>query len=41
MPREATDDYKQMIRHADEAMYGAKQSDGNCYQLSTWPNIQV
>ncbi len=34
------DDYKQMIRHADEAMYEAKRNGGNRFQLSTLPGSQ-
>ena len=35
-----SDDYKQLIRYADEAMYDAKKSGGNRYQITSRPGIQ-
>ena len=35
-----SDDYKQLIRYADEAMYVAKKSGGNCFQITTRLGIQ-
>jgi len=32
------DDYKQLIRYADEAMYGAKKQGGNRFQLTARPS---
>ena len=33
-------DYKQLIRHADEAMYEAKKDGGNRYRITTRPRVQ-
>lgn len=33
-------DYKQLIRHADEAMYEAKKDGGNRYRITTRPRAQ-
>ena len=35
-----SDDYKQLIRYADEAMYAAKKSGGNCFQITSRSAIQ-
>ena len=35
-----SDDYKQLIRYADEAMYVAKKGGGNCFQITSRPGIQ-
>ncbi|HEY9145948.1 MAG TPA: diguanylate cyclase [Thiobacillus sp.] len=35
-----SDDYKQLIRYADEAMYDAKKRGGNRYQITSRPGIQ-
>lgn len=36
-----SDDYKQLIRYADEAMYDAKKRGGNRYQITSRPGIQT
>ena len=33
------DDYKQLIRYADEAMYDAKKNGGNCFQITSRPRV--
>jgi len=34
------DDYKQLIRYADEAMYAAKKRGGNRFQITSRPSMQ-
>jgi len=34
-----SDDYKQLIRYADEAMYDAKKNGGNRFKVTSGPSI--